>query len=194
MAVGKDLADKFYKLAEDNPKDPVATDALFWIVQNAAGSTCPQKAADKVATLIAEMPLKPTSAAPEPDAEPIRPSWMPCSSGPRRRKKIRRSRDLLAWAATNAYYLPAGQKAIERLIEKYPDHAGRSSSVCDLSAAERVPDADAMLKQILEKNDKPKVKAAAALGPGPVLLRPRRTNWPMNPPKPTRSRPRPKST
>jgi hypothetical protein len=46
--MGKDFAEKFYKLAEDNPKDPVAGDALAWVVQNGSGSAHAQKAADRL--------------------------------------------------------------------------------------------------------------------------------------------------
>ena len=37
-AVGKDFADRFLKLADDHPKDPAGADALFWVVQYAAGT------------------------------------------------------------------------------------------------------------------------------------------------------------
>src|SRR5262249_766958 len=46
--LNKEYADKFYKLAENNPKDPVAGDALGWVVENAFGSPNSQKAADKL--------------------------------------------------------------------------------------------------------------------------------------------------
>jgi vacuolar-type H+-ATPase subunit H len=52
---GKEYAGKFLKLAEDNPKDPVATDALFWVLQN--GGTESKKAEAKVVGLIADMKL-----------------------------------------------------------------------------------------------------------------------------------------
>src|SRR5205823_2446461 len=55
-SLNKDYAEKVYKLAEDNPKDPAAADALFWVVQNGNGSAVHQKAAEKIATLVAEMP------------------------------------------------------------------------------------------------------------------------------------------
>jgi hypothetical protein len=47
-SLGKDWADKFYKLAEDNLADPVAADALSWVVQNATGSEFVQKAMDRL--------------------------------------------------------------------------------------------------------------------------------------------------
>src|SRR4051794_6348138 len=57
-ALGNEYADKFYALAEEDPKDPAAADALFWVVQNAQGGPLYQKAADKLTPLIAAMPLK----------------------------------------------------------------------------------------------------------------------------------------
>jgi hypothetical protein len=47
-ALGKGWADKFYKLAEDNLTDPVAADALSWVVLNASGSQVYQKALDQL--------------------------------------------------------------------------------------------------------------------------------------------------
>src|SRR4051794_37577671 len=58
FALGKDYAAKFYKLAEDNPKAPVPAAALFWVILNGNDSPVYQKAADKVAALVAEMPTK----------------------------------------------------------------------------------------------------------------------------------------
>src|SRR4051812_9291540 len=55
-ALGKELADKFYKLAEEHASDPVAADALVWVVQNAAGSSVYDKALD---TLLAKHPDNP---------------------------------------------------------------------------------------------------------------------------------------
>src|SRR5215813_14205790 len=57
FALSKDYAEKFYKIAEDNPKDPAGQDALFWVVQNGSGSTVHGQAVKKVATLVAEMPV-----------------------------------------------------------------------------------------------------------------------------------------
>jgi len=52
-ALGKEWAEKFYKLGEDNLSDPAAADALSWVVQNAAGSAVYQKALDQ---LLAKFP------------------------------------------------------------------------------------------------------------------------------------------
>lgn len=47
-SLGKEWADKFIKLAEDNASDPAAADALSWVVSNAAGSEVYQKALDQL--------------------------------------------------------------------------------------------------------------------------------------------------
>ena len=57
-SLSKDFAEKFYKLAEDNAKDPVAADALFWVMQNGAESSVYQKAVERATALVADMPLK----------------------------------------------------------------------------------------------------------------------------------------
>jgi hypothetical protein len=166
--LGKEFADKFYKLAEDNPKDPVAADALFWIMQNAADSEPFKKAGEKVTALIAEMPLKDLSQR----LNMIRggnPAILDAVS-----KRIETEQkdpavaELLVWMGTNASYMPAGQKAIERLIEKYPDHPA-IERICMVLGRGGVPKGEEMLKTILEKNDKPRVKAAAALELGRAL-------------------------
>jgi hypothetical protein len=46
--LGKQFADRFYKLAEDNPKDQVALDALVWVAQNGSGSPAFPKAVDRL--------------------------------------------------------------------------------------------------------------------------------------------------
>src|SRR2546423_1824770 len=38
MSMGNDFAEKFAKLAEEAPDDPIATDVAFWLMQNAAGT------------------------------------------------------------------------------------------------------------------------------------------------------------
>jgi len=46
--LGKEFAGRFYKLAEDNPKDRVALDALVWVAQNGGGSPEFLKAVDQL--------------------------------------------------------------------------------------------------------------------------------------------------
>src|SRR5262249_5580464 len=45
---GKKYAEKFYQLADDEAKDPVAVDALVWVIQNGGGSPTASKAIDRL--------------------------------------------------------------------------------------------------------------------------------------------------
>jgi len=164
-AVGKDFAEKFYQLAEDDPKDPVATDALFWVVQNGTGSPVYQKAADKVTALVGEMPLKDLAGR----LNQMRGGNTDFLDAVAKRaeadEKDPQAGDLLAWVATNGYFAPVGRKAIDRLVEKYPDHAA-IERVCAMLGRGIVPKGEDTLKRILEKSSKPKVQAAASLALG----------------------------
>jgi hypothetical protein len=54
QGVSKEFAEKFYRLAEDNPNDSVAAGALFWILRHGAGSPVYQNAMDKLTALVAD--------------------------------------------------------------------------------------------------------------------------------------------
>jgi hypothetical protein len=64
--------------------------------------------------------------------------------------------------------MPAGQKAVERMIEKYPDHR-QIEQVVMILGQRGGPNSDGTLRKILEKDPKPKVKAAATLALGRAL-------------------------
>jgi hypothetical protein len=165
--LGKDYAAKFYKLAEDNAKDPVAADAIFWIAQYGNGSDVHAKAVEKINVLIGELPLKDLTAK----LNRIGASPAVLDAVLARAAKDEKDPaigDLLAWAATRGSYLPAGQKAIDIIVEKYPDHAS-IENICMTLGRSNSPKAADTLKLILEKNTKPKVQAAAAVGLGRVL-------------------------
>jgi hypothetical protein len=164
---GQEYAEKFYQLAEDNPKDPAATEALFWVVQNGSGSPAYNKAADKVKGLIAEAPLKDLPArlaglrgAPPAIVDAVLARAAKDETDPA-------SGDLVAWVATTSFVPATRQKAIDRMLEKYPDHKSIEQIVMLLGRGG--PDADAALRKILEKDPKPKVKAAATLALGRAL-------------------------
>jgi len=160
--LGKEFAEKFYKLAEDNPKDPAAADALFWVIQNASGSPPYKKAVDRVTALVAEMPLRDLygrlnrlrGGSPELFDAVVK----------RAEKDVDdpQAPNLLAWVATGGAHTPAGQKAVERLVEKYPDNDA-IERVCTTLGRMGSPDSVDTLKKVLEKATKPRVKAAAAL-------------------------------
>ena len=164
-ALGGEFADKFLKLAEDHPKDPAAADAAFGIVENAGGTPAHRKAVEKVTALIGEMPLKELGTRLE-RTQPSPPVLDAVLKRAEKDEKDPQVADLVAWAATNASYLPAGQKAARTMIEKYPDHPALEGVVL---AAGEMRGGDVLLKQLLEKDPKPKVKAAATLGLGKAL-------------------------
>jgi len=166
MGLGGEFADRFLKIAEDNPKDPVATDALLWVVNNANGGDAHKKAVDKLTAVINETPLADLKAklartrAGSPDLiEAV-------LKRVEKDEKDPAAGDLVAWAARNGAYTPAGPKAVKRLIEKYPDHPAVEQVVPMIGDMEG---GDALLKEILAKDPKPKVKAAATLGLGKAL-------------------------
>jgi hypothetical protein len=164
-ALGGEFAERFLKLADENPKDPVATDALFWVFENAAGGPLHKKAADRVAALVAEMPLKDLST--RLNRTRANPALLDAVlKRAEADEKDPRAADLVAWAATKAYYLPAGRAAVSKMIEKYPDHPDMER-VC--LAAGDMEGGDALLKQVLAKDPKPTIKAAASLGLGKAL-------------------------
>jgi AhpC/TSA family len=166
--VGRGFADRFYKLAEDYPKDPVGADALFWIVQSASGSQVHSKAAEKVTALIGEMPLQDLLARLK-TLRGANPTFVAAIlKRTEKEEKDPRTGDLVAWIATNSYYTPEGAKAVAQLIEKYPDNPA-IERVCAILGRGGIANADALLQQILAKSDKPKVKAAAALAIGQAL-------------------------
>jgi hypothetical protein len=167
MSYGKQYAEKFYKLAEDEPKDPAATDALFWVVQNGSGSPVHQKAAEKVATLVREMPLKDLTrhlatlrGAPESVMEAALKRAEKDEADPQ-------TADLLAAVVMSNPYQSIAKKAAERLLEKHPDNAAAERVVSLLG---RLPDGADTLKRVLEKATQPRLKAAAALALGQSLV------------------------
>jgi hypothetical protein len=164
--LGKDFADKFFKLAEDNPKDPVATDALFWVLQFGRGSPVFQKANDKVAVLLGDMPLKDLARRLQ-TTQVVLPAMV--DTVLKRAEKDAKdpaAADLLAWVAIHASYLPAGQKAAAKLVENYPDHRAIEELCANLAYA---PNGADTLKQILAKASRPSVKATAAMSMGRLL-------------------------
>jgi len=170
FALSKDYAPKFYKIAEDNPKDSAGQEALFWVIQNANGSAVYEQAAKQVATLVAEMPVNDLTR---------RLNTMPGGSPALMEAVFKRAEkdgddpkagDLLAWVATRGSHLPAGQKATTLLVEKYPDHAA-IERLCAMLGSSGPPNAGDTLKKILEKSTNPKGKAAATLAIARSLAR-----------------------
>jgi vacuolar-type H+-ATPase subunit H len=160
-AIGKEFAEKFYKLIESDPKSTVAADAAFWIVQNASGSPAYQKAADKVEALIAEMPM--TELSEKINRIPVNPAVVDAVlKRAEKDEKDPKSADLIAWAATRASFLLAGQKAAQTLLEKYPDHVAIDRILAGL-ARSRSPETEKTLRKFAESASKPNVRSAATL-------------------------------
>jgi hypothetical protein len=168
QGLNKEFAEKLFKLAEDEPKSPVATEALFWVVRFGNGTPSYLKAADKLAELAEEMPLGDLSrhlqmlgATPTKLMESVY----------RRAEKEKQdpaAGNLLAWIASNGGVSQLGKKATTLLVEQFPDHPG-IERLCQTLSSGRIPKGEDTLKQILEKSTKPRVKAVAALGIGKLL-------------------------
>jgi len=165
-ALGGEYAGRFLALAEANPKDPAAADALFWVLQNASGSPAYKTAAGKVTALVAEMPAKDLADRLARvrlfDDEVI-------GAVVKRAEKEGKdpaAGDLLAWVATSAAYSPQGPKAARQLVESFPAHPALERV---LQAAADMEGGEALLRQVLEKDPPAKLKAAATLGLGKTL-------------------------
>jgi hypothetical protein len=171
FGLGTEFADKFYKIAEDNPKDPVAADALFWVLQNGFGSPAYAKAATKAAELVSEIPLKDlvrrlTQMRMMPGSDPK--FFAAVMQRAEKEEKETQAADLLVWVATNDMMSPNGGKAAERLVDKYPDNPA-IERLCQVLGNNQSPSAENTLKKILDKAKKDEIKAVAALNLGKVL-------------------------
>jgi hypothetical protein len=165
--LGRDFAEKIYKLAEDNPKGPVAADALFWVVQFGPGSPVYPKAMDRAAGLVGELPLDDLNRR----LRPLRGYPALLEAVLKRAEKDGsdpQAADLLAWVATSGANLPAGRQATDRLVEKFPDNPV-IERLCRELGYSGSPQAGETLKLILEKSTRPRVRSAAALALGRSL-------------------------
>jgi hypothetical protein len=164
--LGKDFAGKMYEIAEKSANDPVALDAIFWVIDNGGDSEFTAKAVEKAKKVIAEMPIKDLVAK----LNRVRAGNLADAVLARAEKdaKDEKAADLLAWVARNGFYGPAGEKAITLLVEKYPENPA-IEQICSLLGRGGMAKASDLLKQILEKSTKPSVKAAAALALGQAL-------------------------
>jgi hypothetical protein len=165
--LGKEFAERFFKLAEDHPKDPVAAESLFWIMQNGAGSPVYAKAAEKVTELIGKMPINDLSAK---LVKMRTPNAGIISAVVKRAEKEKGELrgEILSWAAINGSVNADGQKAAKLLVEKYPDHKSMEALCAVLGRRFSQQTVDT-LKLALEKSTKTNIKAAAALNLGICL-------------------------
>jgi len=165
-SAGKEFAERFWQVAEADPKGAAGEAALFWIVENATDSPVYAKAAARVTTLIAEMPVK--DLATRLAVLRANPALLEAVLKRAEKEKGPEAADLLGWAATNGPYLPGGDKAIQKLIDRFPEHPA-VERVCMILGQGAVPNGQDILKRLLEKGGKPSIKAAAALALGRAL-------------------------
>jgi len=165
-ALGGEFADRFLKLAEANPKDPVAVDAALWIVGNAGGGPAHEKAVAKLTAFVNDAPLAELKAKLERTRVGDPAVLAAVLKRAEKDEKDPASGDLVAWVARSGAYEAVGPKAVRRLVEKYPDHPALEQIIPMIAEMEG---GDAILKDILAKSPKPKLKAAATLGLGKAL-------------------------
>jgi hypothetical protein len=166
--LGKDFADRFLQIAEDNPKEPGATDALFWILQNTGECPAQKTAAEKLAPIVADMPLADLSKRLK-TVKNANPDFLEAVfNRAQKSEKETQAGTLLVWVATNGGAVPIGQQAIEMLIDKHPDDPA-IEPICHVLGRAGNDKAIDLLKKILDKNSKSKVKATAALSLGLAL-------------------------
>ncbi|HKB06580.1 MAG TPA: hypothetical protein VKD90_30570 [Gemmataceae bacterium] len=160
--IGGQFADRFAKLADDDPKGPIGTDAAFWILQNVpASNSAHEKATEKVKAFVADTPLKDLVGKLK-DRRGAPPAVLDAAlARAEKEEKDPASADLTGWVAKSAPLSAAGKKATGRMLEKYPDHPDIDQVVA-MIARMAGKDADTRLKALLE-NDSKRVKAAANL-------------------------------
>jgi hypothetical protein len=162
--LGTEFAEKFYKVAENNPKDPIATDAFFWVVQWAPNSPLYLKAADKVADLVPDMSLKDLAKRVNGLRGNGPQSFLQAAyQRAENDTKNQDAGDVLAGIAVIRTSPLISKKATELLIDKFPNHKS-IAQVCTTLSYTNTPQAAETLKVILEKSTEKRVKAAAALG------------------------------
>src|SRR5262249_8388090 len=146
---------KLYKIAEDNPKEPVAKDAIFWVLQNGAGSAAAKKAADKFAGMVADIPLRDLAGRLRFIRTTEANVFQAVYDRAVKDEKEAGAVDLLAWVATVGETQKPGEKAAERLFEKHPENAA-VDQICSMMA--RRADGTERLKKILDSDKKSGVK------------------------------------
>jgi hypothetical protein len=191
--LGDGFAEKVYKIAEENPNDPVAAEALFWIVENGVNNPHRRKALEKILALVGEMPHKDLVQGLKTmrGAGAFVIPWEIMEAVLKRAQKDDKepqASDLLAWVARSGRFTGVGQKALDELVQKHIDHPAMEQVCANLGSTmqneERAGALAAMqatlgsgsktkagdtLKRILDKSSQPCVKAAAALAVGQGL-------------------------
>ncbi len=169
-ALGKDFAEKMVKLAEENPKDAAATDAVFWVMSNSTSDKMVEKL---VAVAVAEMPAKDLTARlrgiQATDSEVILEAVL------KRAEKAddAAAAELLGWVSNGRAFFPPGEApkcvtaAGDRLLEKFPDSPAVSRMMQMMVRGGT--DGGATLKKIADTATSAKLKASATYGLGQNL-------------------------
>lgn len=167
-ALGPTYAEKFFKLAEANPQDPIALDAYFWIVQNGSGSTVLTPAVDKVKAAVATLPLAELNRR----LRTIRHIALIEVVFKRAEKEPQAAEtpDLLGWVASSGSTTPFGLKALDLLVAKNADHPTIEQACMAQARSRTAAQAAPTLQRVLDTAKKPNIRAAAALALGQIKL------------------------
>jgi hypothetical protein len=160
-----EFADRFYEMAENNPNDPGTIDALFWVLQKAPQSAAADKVAGKIIVLIDEMPLKELMGRLDSARSSNQKLLQAVFRRAEKEEKNPLSGDMLGWVVMNGGPFPIGQEAIDRLLEKYPNHPA-IERICLVLNEIDSPKVVDILKPVFEKSKDKRVRATAALGLG----------------------------
>ena len=170
--LGREYAEKFLKLAEENPTDPVAAKAVFWCLYTNNVREFP-KAEPKAVALIADLspadvkrlvPFNGSRSAALLDAVLTRSE---------KAKDDPLAGDLVGWVAGSRMFFGNGKApkavttATDRLLEKFPDHPAVERIVQTM--ARGGADDAATLKKIAATATSAKLKANATYGLGQNL-------------------------
>lgn len=167
--MGKNYAEKFLKLAADNPTDPVAADALFWVLQNGGAES--KKAEAKVVELIPDMKLTDLSRNLPPFTSPAA-VYEAIAARAAKMDDDPVLPELLSWVATTRVASPKSAElataATARLLKEYPDNPA-IGRICQVLARSRNPKDAETLKSIVESSKSAAVKAEATYALGQQL-------------------------
>lgn len=166
--LGKEYAGRFYEFAEEHAKEPVAVDALFWIVQNGSGSEVFKDASAKVVDLVGEMPMNDLTKRVRATRFLIPEIVTAIVERAKRDESDAQAPDLLGWVAVNSGMSSAGKEATGILLEKHIDHKA-VEQLCSAYSRGYRKDRLAALKSILEKTSNESTKASATLAIGKSL-------------------------
>lgn len=172
--LGRDYAEKFLKLAEDNPTDPIAVKAVFWCLYDNNVRDFP-KAEPLAVALFAKMPLAELT-----DKLPYHGSSRSAllAAVLKRAESLGddpATADLFGWVAASRHLCRSKDTpeaigtATDRLVAHHPNHPTMTRLVGYLWYGSS-PAQGAVLKRIADATTDPKLKAKATHGLGRNLV------------------------